>query len=75
MGRSSESARSVLPSHLKMRPVLKPRPVPAPSHPRIGRPLTKQANIRGAVAAFASRAAEKLRRQDSVAHVLTVFIS
>ena len=58
-----------------MRPVLKPRPVPAPSHPRIGRPLTKQANIRGAVAAFASRAAEKLRRQDSVAHVLTVFIS
>jgi DNA polymerase V len=40
-----------------------------------GRPLTEQADIRGAVAAFASRAAEKLRRQGSVAHVLTVFIS
>ena len=40
-----------------------------------GRPLTELADIRGAVAAFASRAAEKLRHQGSVAHVLTVFIS
>lgn len=40
-----------------------------------GRPLTELADIRGAVAAFASRAAEKLRRQGSVAHVLTIFLS
>lgn len=40
-----------------------------------GRPLTELADIRGAVAAFASRAAEKLRHQDSVAHVLTIFLS
>jgi DNA polymerase V len=40
-----------------------------------GRPLTELADIAGAVAAFASRAAEKLRRQGSVAHVLTVFLS
>jgi DNA polymerase V len=40
-----------------------------------GRPLTELADLRGAVTAFASRAAEKLRAQGSVAHVLTVFIS
>ena len=40
-----------------------------------GRPLAALADVRGAVAAFATRAAEKLRRQGSAAHVLTVFIS
>jgi DNA polymerase V len=40
-----------------------------------GRPLTELADLRGAVTAFTSRAAEKLRAQGSVAHVLTVFIS
>jgi DNA polymerase V len=40
-----------------------------------GRPLTELADLRGAIAAFASRAAEKLRAQGSVAHVLTVFLS
>ena len=40
-----------------------------------GRPLTELADLRGAVTAFASRAAEKLRAQGSVAHVLTVFLS
>jgi len=40
-----------------------------------GRPLTELADLRGALAAFTSRAAEKLRAQGSVAHVLTVFIS
>ncbi|MFD1466927.1 Y-family DNA polymerase [Hymenobacter caeli] len=40
-----------------------------------GRPLSRLDDLRGAVAAFTSRAAEKLRAQGSVAHVLTVFIS
>ncbi|GAA4001863.1 DNA polymerase V catalytic protein [Hymenobacter fastidiosus] len=40
-----------------------------------GRPLSAFPDLLGAVTAFASRAAEKLRRQGSVAHVLTVFIS
>ena len=40
-----------------------------------GRPLTELADVRGAVAAFASRAAEKLRAQGAAAHVLTVFLS
>jgi DNA polymerase V len=40
-----------------------------------GRPLTELADLRGAITAFTSRAAEKLRAQGSVAHVLTVFIS
>lgn len=40
-----------------------------------GRALSQLPDLRGAVAAFASRAAEKLRQQGSVAHVLTVFIS
>jgi DNA polymerase V len=40
-----------------------------------GRPLTELADLRGAITVFTSRAAEKLRAQGSVAHVLTVFIS
>ncbi|WP_019949764.1 Y-family DNA polymerase [Hymenobacter aerophilus] len=40
-----------------------------------GRPLREQAFVRGALAAFVARAAEKLRRQGDLAHVLTVFIS
>ena len=40
-----------------------------------GRPLSSLPDLRGAVAAFATRAAEKLRAQGSVAHVLTVFLS
>ncbi|HEX8659595.1 MAG TPA: Y-family DNA polymerase [Hymenobacter sp.] len=40
-----------------------------------GRPLTRFEDVLGAVAAFAARAAEKLRRQESAANVLTVFIS
>jgi DNA polymerase V len=40
-----------------------------------GRPLTQLEDVLGAVAAFASRAAEKLRRQESAANVLTVFLS
>lgn len=39
-----------------------------------GRPLSRQADVLGALSAFASRAAEKLRQQGSAAHVLTVFI-
>ncbi|HEX8659552.1 MAG TPA: Y-family DNA polymerase [Hymenobacter sp.] len=40
-----------------------------------GRPLTRFEDVLGAVAAFAARAAEKLRRQESAANVLTVFVS
>jgi DNA polymerase V len=40
-----------------------------------GRPLSNFEDVQGAVAAFASRAAEKLRRQESAASVLTVFLS
>jgi len=40
-----------------------------------GRPLTELADLRGAVAAFTARAAEKLRAQGSLAHGLTVFLS
>lgn len=40
-----------------------------------GRPLREQAFVRGALAAFVARAAEKLRRQGDLAHVMTVFIS
>ncbi|SFQ48468.1 Y-family DNA polymerase [Hymenobacter arizonensis] len=40
-----------------------------------GKSLSAFEDIVGAVAAFASRAAEKLRRQGSVASVLTVFLS
>ena len=40
-----------------------------------GRALSQLPDVRGAVAAFASRAAEKLRQQGSVAHVLTVVLS
>lgn len=40
-----------------------------------GKPLVHFADVLGAVASFASRAAEKLRRQESAAHVLTVFLS
>ena len=40
-----------------------------------GRPLREQAFVLGALASFAARAAEKLRGQHELAHVLTVFIS
>jgi DNA polymerase V len=40
-----------------------------------GRPLRERELVMGAVASFVSRAAEKLRRQGELAHVLTVFIS
>ena len=40
-----------------------------------GRPLAQFEDVMGAVASFASRAAEKLRRQESAASVLTVFLS
>lgn len=40
-----------------------------------GKPLTNFEDIVGAVAAFASRAAEKLRQQESAASVLTVFLN
>ncbi|GAA4363006.1 Y-family DNA polymerase [Hymenobacter saemangeumensis] len=40
-----------------------------------GRPLSQFEDVLAAVAAFASRAAEKLRRQESAASVLTVFLS
>ncbi|MGI4886159.1 MAG: Y-family DNA polymerase [Janthinobacterium lividum] len=40
-----------------------------------GRPLREKASVQGAVAAFVARAAEKLRRQGDLAHVLTVFIA
>ncbi|ALW86350.1 hypothetical protein AUC43_15405 [Hymenobacter sedentarius] len=40
-----------------------------------GRPLAQFEDVLGAVAAFASRAAEKLRRQGSAASLLTVFLS
>ncbi|TGE20907.1 Y-family DNA polymerase [Hymenobacter metallicola] len=40
-----------------------------------GQPLSAFADVLGAVAHFASKAAEKLRRQGSAANVLTVFIS
>ena len=40
-----------------------------------GRPLRERSSVLGAVSAFVARAAEKLRRQGDLAHVLTVFIS
>jgi DNA polymerase V len=40
-----------------------------------GRPLSAYADVLGGVAAFLSRAAEKLRAQGDTAHVLTVYIS
>lgn len=40
-----------------------------------GRPLAAFDDVLAAVAAFLSRAAEKLRRQNDLAHVLTVYIS
>ena len=40
-----------------------------------GRPLSAFADVLAAVTAFLSRAAEKLRRQADMAHVLTVYIS
>lgn len=40
-----------------------------------GRPLTNFPDVTGAVSAFASRAAEKLRRQGDAAHLLTVLLS
>lgn len=40
-----------------------------------GRPLTGYADVLAAVATFLSRAAEKLRAQGDLAHVLTVYIS
>ncbi len=40
-----------------------------------GRPLRERASVLGAVSAFVARAAEKLRRQGNLAHVLTVFVS
>ncbi|WP_460500103.1 DinB/UmuC family translesion DNA polymerase, partial [Hymenobacter agri] len=40
-----------------------------------GRPLAAFADVQAAVASFLSRAAEKLRRQNDTAHVLTVFLS
>lgn len=40
-----------------------------------GRPLSAFADVLAAVAAFLSRAAEKLRAQGDTAHVLTVYIS
>jgi DNA polymerase V len=40
-----------------------------------GKTLTAYPDVLGAVAAFTSRAAEKLRRQGSAVHMLTVFIS
>jgi DNA polymerase V len=40
-----------------------------------GRPLSVYTDVLGAVAAFLSRAAEKLRAQGDTAHVLTVYIS
>lgn len=40
-----------------------------------GRPLTAFPDVAGAVSAFASRAAEKLRRQGDAAHLMTVFLS
>ena len=39
-----------------------------------GRPLSAFADVTGAVSAFASRAAEKLRRPGDAAHLLTVFL-
>ena len=39
-----------------------------------GKPLSEFPDIVGAVSAFASRAAEKLRRQGDAAHLLTVFL-
>ncbi|MDF7814549.1 Y-family DNA polymerase [Hymenobacter sp. YC55] len=40
-----------------------------------GRPLSKFDDLLGAVAAFTSRAAQKLRAQGSTAYIITVFIS
>jgi DNA polymerase V len=40
-----------------------------------GRPLRERASVLGALSAFVARAAEKLRRQGDLAHVLTVFVS
>jgi DNA polymerase V len=40
-----------------------------------GRPLSGYSDVLGAVAAFLSRAAEKLRAQGDAAHVLTVYLS
>ncbi|MFD2719941.1 Y-family DNA polymerase [Hymenobacter monticola] len=40
-----------------------------------GRPLAAFADVQAAVASFLSRAAEKLRRQNDTAHVLTVYLS
>jgi DNA polymerase V len=40
-----------------------------------GRPLSAFPDVTGAVSAFTSRAAEKLRRQGDAAHLLTVFLS
>ncbi|MCB2380183.1 Y-family DNA polymerase [Hymenobacter sp. BT635] len=40
-----------------------------------GTPLTAYQQLLGAVAAFTTRAAEKLRRQNSAVNILTVFIS
>jgi DNA polymerase V len=39
-----------------------------------GRPLRERELVQGAVASFVARAAEKLRRQGELAHVLTVYI-
>ncbi|GAB2452249.1 DNA polymerase V subunit UmuC [Hymenobacter qilianensis] len=40
-----------------------------------GKPLSAFPDVLGAVSAFASRAAEKLRRQGDAAHTMTVFLS
>ncbi|WP_375378286.1 DinB/UmuC family translesion DNA polymerase [Hymenobacter cellulosilyticus] len=40
-----------------------------------GKPLSAFPDVAGAVSAFVSRAAEKLRRQGDAAHTMTVFIS
>ncbi|WP_262490609.1 Y-family DNA polymerase [Hymenobacter roseosalivarius] len=40
-----------------------------------GKPLTEFPDIVGAVSAFTSRVAEKLRRQGDAAHLMTVFLS
>ncbi len=40
-----------------------------------GRPLRERELVLGAVASFVARAAEKLRRQGELAHVLTVYLS
>ena len=40
-----------------------------------GQPLSSFPDVLGIVAAFTSRAAEKLRRQKSVVYILTVFLN